>query len=366
MTWLISFIAKVCVFVIVSAGPGHADVQGAGWRDWLIRIFSSGSDSEPDAALKRLGGSRLVLKLDPDVLRREVLDQLQQDVRALLREGRVPYQGLAVQGGSVELRIVREGDRQPVAGKLAQLWTPAGASGGSVDVQDLGDGLIRLTPTESAFVDRLQASRQRSIHIIAKRLEAFGVVAPVVRPAGPDRIVALAPGITDPELVRAMLYKQASLTFRLVDTSMTPDEALERGPPPGSEILHERNGKMPYLVAKQDAMRGGAIIEASPGYDERTREPIVHFRFDAAGTRRFAQVTQENVGRPFAVVLDGDVISAPIIREPILKGSGQVSGSFTLEEANALAVLLSTGILPASVTIIDQQVVEPATKSGQR
>ena len=140
---------------------------------------------------------------------------------------------------------------------------------------------------------------------------------------------------------------------------------MERGPPPGFEVLYERKDKVPHLVSKQDAMRGGTIIDAAPGFDERTLEPIVHFRFDAAGTRRFAQVTQENVGRPFAVVLDSDIISVPIIREPILKGSGQVSGGFTVEEANTLAVLLSSGILPGMLTIIDRQVVEPETKPGR-
>jgi preprotein translocase subunit SecD len=385
---LLAFIAKAWIVVVVAISgpadgsvarvpanadegrPAHADAThsapGAGWRDWLNRIFSSGANSEPDAALKRLGGSRLLLQLDADALRREALEQLQQDVRKLLREERIPYQGLAMQDGSVDVRIVRESDRERAGGKLAQLAAPTGSGEGGVDVRDAGEGLLRLTPTQAAFASHLREQRQRSIDIIGKRLEAFGVVAAAARPHGPDRILVLVPGIRDPEQVRAMLYKTASLTFRLIDTSMTPEQALERGAPVGSEILYERKSRLPHLVIKHDPMRGGAIVQAMPGFDQRTNEPIVTFRFDAAGTRRFAQVTQENVGRPFAVVLDGEVVSAPIIREPILGGSGQVSGNFTLAEANTLAILLSSGTPPASVMIIDQQVVEPEPKAGQR
>ena len=159
--------------------------------------------------------------------------QLQQDVRGLLRDERIAYQGLGVQDGSVEVRIVRKSDREPAAGKLAQTAVPAGSGGGSVDIQDLGEGLIKLTPTQAAFADHLRASRQQSIDIITRRLEAFGVVAPAVRPDGADRIVALLPGVKDPERERWMLYKTATLTFRQVDTSMTRRAGGGARPAPG-------------------------------------------------------------------------------------------------------------------------------------
>ena len=347
MSWLLSFIANVCVLVAVSTGICPPGSNGE-------------REAQSEAALKRLGGTRLVLKLEPDAVRREVVAELQQDVVRLLREGHIPFQGLAVQDDGVEVRIVRAGDREPAAGRLA------GSAGGKVDIRDLGEGLVRLMPTQAAFAEGLRASREQAVETLVRRLEALGVVAPGVRPDGADRIVALLPGVTDPERVHWLLYKTASLTFHLVDTSMTAEEALRRGVPPGSEVLYDRKDKSPYLVSRQDAMRGGTIIHAAPGFDERTREPVVTFRFDAAGARRFAQVTQENIGRPFAVVLDNEVVAAPIIREPILKGSVQVSGSFTLEEANTLAVLLSRGVPPALLTIVDRQVLEPETKVGQK
>ena len=119
------------------------------------------------------------------------------------------------------------------------------------------------------------------------------------------------------------------------------------------------------MILKRVVMEGGEIVEASPGFDQVTRQPIVLFRFSANGTRRFAEITQENIGRPFAIVLDNDVLSIPIIREPILGGSGQISGNFTLEDANTIAMLLRSGTLPGRLIVIEQQNVEPAGTAGK-
>jgi preprotein translocase subunit SecD len=121
----------------------------------------------------------------------------------------------------------------------------------------------------------------------------------------------------------------------------------------------EKGGRTPYLIEKRVLVSGGDLTDAQPGFDQRTSEPIVQFRFNSSGARKFAQATQENVGRPFAIVLDNEVISAPVIREPILQGSGQISGSFTVQGANDLSVLLRAGALPAKLTIIEERTVGP-------
>ena len=133
----------------------------------------------------------------------------------------------------------------------------------------------------------------------------------------------------------------------MVDRTMPIDQALQGRPPPDSEILYgpEKEGRTPYLIEKRVLVAGGDLTDAQPGFDQRTTEPIVQFRFNSSGARKFAQATQENVGRPFAIVLDNEVISAPVIREPILQGSGQISGSFTVQGANDLSVLLRAGAL---------------------
>jgi preprotein translocase subunit SecD len=168
------------------------------------------------------------------------------------------------------------------------------------------------------------------------------------------------PGLQDPTRLKELLGKTAKLDFRMVDVSIPAEQAAQGRVPPDSEILYgTTQPKIPYLVEKRILVSGGDLTDAQPGFDQRTSEPIVSFRFNTSGARKFAQVTQENVGKPFAIVLDNQVISAPVIREPILGGSGQISGSFTVESANDLAILLRAGALPAPLTIIEERTVGP-------
>lgn len=168
------------------------------------------------------------------------------------------------------------------------------------------------------------------------------------------------PGLQDPTRLKELLGKTAKLDFRMVDVSIPAEQALQGRVPPDSEILYSATApKTPNLVEKRVLVSGGDLTDAQPGFDQRTNEPIVSFQFNTSGARKFAQVTQENVGRPFAIILDNQVISAPVIREPILGGSGQISGSFTVESANDLAILLRAGALPAPLTIIEERTVGP-------
>jgi preprotein translocase subunit SecD len=191
----------------------------------------------------------------------------------------------------------------------------------------------------------------------------MGTVEPLIQREGIDRILVQVPGLQDPTRLKELLGKTAKLTFRLVDTSMTAEQALQTRPPPDSEILYsqEKPGqpKVPYLIEKSVLVSGDDLVDAQATFSQRTSEPIVTFRFNSNGARKFATVTQANVGRPFAIVLDNEVISAPVIREPITGGSGEISGSFTVESANDLALLLRAGALPAKLTIIEERTVGP-------
>jgi len=182
----------------------------------------------------------------------------------------------------------------------------------------------------------------------------------LIQRQGTDRILVQVPGLQDPTRLKELLGKTAKLDFRMVDVSMPAEQAAQGRAPPDDEILYSTTQpKTPYLVEKRILVSGGDLTDAQPGFDQRTSEPIVSFRFNTSGARKFAQVTQENVGKPFAIVLDNQVISAPVIREPILGGSGQISGSFTVESANDLAILLRAGALPAPLTIIEERTVGP-------
>jgi preprotein translocase subunit SecD len=310
------------------------------------------------------GGSHILLEVDTDDVRKQKVTALLDDVRKLLRQERVGLTRAPVaRGDTVEVSI-READLQRGLAKLRELATPLGgilsATGQrSIDIENVGGGLVRLTVTEPAVLERTRQVVDQSIEIIGRRVNGLGLVEPSIQRQGTDRILVQVPGLGDPQQLLEVIGKTAKLTFRLVDTTMTPEQALQGRPPPDAEIVYgsEKEGRIPYLLEKRIIVSGEELTDAQPGFDQRTSEPIVSFRFNTAGARKFAQVTQENVGRLFAIVLDDQVISAPVIREPILGGSGQISGNFTVESANNLAILLRAGALPAKLTPIEQRVV---------
>jgi preprotein translocase subunit SecD len=314
--------------------------------------------------LEMQGGSRLVFKVDSDALREAMVTDLRDDVVRIVREERIPFGGLAMRDGGVEFKVADAGNRQKLSSKLASSTATASSGGGKIDIADSGDGLMRLTPTGQGFAERLHGLVGESIDLIEQDLRDNGVKPADVQPDGPDRILVLLPGVTDPGPVVAAIARKARIAFRLVDASMDAAQAQQSSPPAGSEVLHDFKTKAPYLVVKDVAVDGDDISEAAPGFGQ-SQQPIVSFRFNARGTRRFAHVTADNIGRPFAIVIDDQVVSVPVIREPITGGSGQISGNFTLEDANRIAMLLRSGTLPGRLTVVDQQVLQPADHAGK-
>jgi preprotein translocase subunit SecD len=277
-------------------------------------------------------------------------------VRKLLREARVPYASLEVRDGGVEVR-----PREPshVQRAMEALATTAGPAHDAVDIRDAGDGLIRLVPADRAIAERLNGPLDQVIEIIRRRLDGSGVVSASVQRTAPDRILVIAPGLRDPAHAVQLIQETAHLKFRLVDMSMTASDAMRSGAPASSEVLFGFKTKEPYLIYKESTLGGRDIIDATAGFDQNGR-PNVDFRFSARGARVFGQLTQENVGRPFAIVLNREVLSAPVIQTPILGGMGQITGNFTVEDANRLALLLRAGALPVKLIVIEQTTVPPA------
>src|ERR1700736_4292238 len=343
----------ICLFAVPNFFPERV-VQR--WPAWAQRHIVLGLDLQ--------GGSHLLLEVDSNAVRKEKVQALLDDMRRVLREARIGYTGLVARGDSVEVRIREGGDPQVALAKLRELSQPIGGAlgGGSqrtVDIADVGGGLIRLTLTQAAITDRIRQSVDQSIQIVERRVNELGTVEPTIQREGVDRILVQVPGLQDPTRLKDLLGQTAKLTFQLVNVSINPEQALAGQVPPDHELLYEQktNPPRPVVVEKRIMVSGEELTDAQPGFDQRSGEPIVSFRFNSNGARRFAQVTQENVGRPFAIVLDEEVISAPVIREPILGGAGQISGNFTVESANNLAILLRAGALPAKLTVIEQRVV---------
>ena len=326
------------------------------WPVWAQRHLVLGLDLQ--------GGSHILLEVDSNSVKKDKLDQVRDDVRRTLRDAKIGYTGLAAKTDSVEVRV-KDTDIATALTKLRELSQPLGGLVGSsgqrsLEVSDAGGGLIRLTVPQAAITERIRQSVEQSIQIVERRVNELGTVEPLIQRQGVDRILVQVPGLQDPTRLKELLGKTAKLDFRMVDPTVPPDQAQQGRVPADSEILMSSTApKVPYVIKKQVLVSGGDLTDAQPGFDQRSNEPIVSFRFNTSGARKFAQATTENVGQPFAIVLDNEVISAPVIREPITGGSGQISGSFTVQAANDLSILLRAGALPAPLTIIEERTVGP-------
>jgi protein-export membrane protein SecD len=311
------------------------------------------------------GGSHLLLEVDQNAVIKEQVETLRDDVRRTLRDAKVGYTNLGLQGRSISLNLRDQADRQRALDLLRPLGNPtnaslfSGAADRTVDVATAEDGRITLALTDAGIRDRLSRVLDRSIEIVRKRVDELGTTEPLIQRQGSDRILVQLPGLQDPSRFKDILGKTAKLEFRLVDPSVSPEQAMQTRPPPDSDVLPSQDGRGHYVVEKRSIVNGEDLTDAQASFDQQTREPVVSFRFNTRGAQQFGRVTQENVNRPFAIVLDNKVISAPVIREPILGGSGQISGNFTTTEANDLALLLRSGALPAPLTVVEERTVGP-------
>jgi preprotein translocase subunit SecD len=356
--WKALGIILIAVVVCLCAVPNFfPEAKVKTWPVWAQRHLVLGLDLQ--------GGSYLLLEVDSNYVKREKFDQIRDDARRTLRDAKIGYTGLAVRNDSVEVRISKDTDAPNALTKLRELSQPLGGLLGSsgqrsLEVSDAGGGVIRLTVPQAAITDRIRQTIEQSIQIVERRVNELGTVEPLIQRQGTDRILVQVPGLQDPTQLKTILGKTAKMEFRMVDTTVSPDQAQQGKVPPDSELLMSSTApKVPYVIKKQILVSGGDLTDAQPGFDQRSGEPIVSFRFNTSGSRKFAQATSENVGQPFAIVLDNEVISAPVIREPITGGAGQISGSFTVQAANDLAILLRAGALPAPLTIIEERTVGP-------
>lgn len=303
------------------------------------------------------GGSHVMLEVDKTDIINTQVKNLRDDVRRILREEKVGITGgIGATTRGVQLRVADAADREKVLPRLRQLRNSFSARlvGGPspLDVEDAGDGLIRITVTDVGVTDRMRRAVEQSIEVIRRRVDALGTREPSIQREGDDRIIVQVPGLQDPEQLKTILGQTAKLEFRLVaDPGQNPGE---------TEELEQQDGSGKLAIEKQVMVQGEDLTDAQPGFDQqRNGEPVVNFRFNIRGAQRFGDVTSKNVGRLFAIVLDNKVISAPRILTPIMGGSGQISGRFTVEEANNLSILLRAGALPAKLNIVEERTVGP-------
>ena len=310
------------------------------------------------------GGIHLVLGVDVDKALEAQVDRAGDTARAELEK-----RGIGV------TRVERRGTTELVL-QLAspQSWDAAGKtideSLGIFDRKEADQAAGRLVlavkPREAANIREL-AVRQ-GLETIRNRVDQFGVAEPSIQQQGANRILVQLPGVQDPGRAKALIGKTALLEFKLVDERAEPEAALRTGPPPGTEILYQRRvdkqtreeRKVPFLVQKKAAITGRDVTTARVSIDQNTSEPYVSVDFNASGARAFSELTDANVGKRLAIVLDGNVHSAPQIRERIPSGRAQITGGFTTEEATDLAIVLRAGALPAPVQVLEERTVGPS------
>lgn len=309
------------------------------------------------------GGSYFLLEIDKNAVVKEQVASLRSQARQILNDNKIRSQA-ALQGRGILVTLPNPADTEKAVQLLQVLGNPAdgnlfGTGNRTATVTSTIPGQVGVALTDEGLRDRMTRIVQRSVEIVGNRVNQTGVVEPIIQRQGEDRIVVQLPGLDDPDRFKNLLGQTAKLEFRLVDLSMPVDQAMRSRPPVGSTVLPSSDGGQNYLIEDQVMVAGDELTDAQASFDQNTREPVVSFRFNTNGARQFGRVTSENVNKPFAIVLDSKVLSAPVIREPITGGSGQISGSFTTQQAQDLALLLRSGALPAPMTVIQEQTVGP-------
>ncbi|MEM0906601.1 MAG: protein translocase subunit SecD [Pseudomonadota bacterium] len=316
------------------------------------------------------GGAYLLYEVDRQDYIEKRLRSLTAEVRQALRsEPRIGYTGLGVVDGGVQVRIRDANQLNEARERLAQLTNPLGQTffgGEATEEFGLSEGsnnTLRLDFTSEGLSERIRSIVDQSIEVVRRRIDELGTTEPNIQREGEDRILVEAPG-GNPEQLKGLVGTTAQLTFHLVETSISGEEAMRTRPPAGTMVLltsedDELEPLRPYVVEESPLLTGEDLVDAQPAFEQQTNQPVVTFRLTTSGGRRFGEVTTQNVNRPFAIVLDDEIISAPVIREPITGGSGQISGSFTVQAANDLAILLRAGALPAALTLVEERTVGP-------
>lgn len=348
-TWKKWATVLLCVFSVLYAAPNLlprsvSEELSAAAPSWLpVHPVNLGLDLQ--------GGSYILLKVDMAAATKDRMSGLLDVVRQELQQRRIGYVGLEVQDKSISFTLrdpANAGDMREVSRKVdAQL---------SSDVKD--GTAVTFSFSDVVMQKFTHDTLQKSIEIVRRRIDQTGTREPLIQSTGEDRILLQLPGVSDPGQIKRLLGQTAKLTFHLVDESATMAGGFQ-APPGYISVPDNRDANRHYVIRRQPSLAGDTLLDAQASVTQQTGQPAVHFRFNTSGARRFGDITRENVGHMFAIMLDGKVITAPQIREPITGGQGQIDGNFTVEEATELAMLLRAGALPAPLTVIEERTVGP-------
>lgn len=334
--------------------------------DWQKTMENTIGARPMTLGLDLQGGSNIVMEIDAADYKGQLLEQLSSDIRGSLREAKIGYKGITKLESGVLVRLSNMADLDKAKLALTALQQPLGggllATGVALNLYDLniqGDQLA-FAFSQQGLEAKTSAAVTETIRILSNRLNAMGTTEITIQQQGKDRIAIQLPGVQDPDEAIRLLGRTAKLTFQLLCEDQPTSE--NQNPPPECKALPLKDTPAQMLwvqTSSRATVDGADLTDAQPGFDQNN-QPVVTFKFNQKGSLRFGKLTAENVGKPFAIILDAVVVSYPNINEPILGGSGQISGNFTTQETSDLSIVLRSGALPAKLIMVEQRTVGPS------
>ena len=353
--WKIWSISLVILVGILFAVPSliAGSVLSERYPSWM-------PSARINLGLDLAGGSQLLLEADTADAAKQRLQAMEDQVSTELRRSpRVEIGEISTAGGRLTF-IVRDPTMVDTAvERLRAITQPIGLTGSrDWDVQVVDSTRIILTPTQGGSQRAMRDAMSVARDVVRRRIDPQGTKEITVINQGTNRILVEVPGVENPEALKRLIGQTARLEFKLVDLTADPNQVQQGRAPAGSQVLPMAEGGGFIAVKRRVMVSGDQLVSARQEFDQ-DGQAVVSIRFNTSGARRFGRVTQENVGKPFAIILDDKVLSAPNINEPILGGAAQISGSFTVETANELAVSLASGKLPVKLNVIEERSIGP-------
>jgi preprotein translocase subunit SecD len=352
--WRIILVGLITVLGLVFAAPNFVPQR---IRDTLPDFMGT-----INLGLDLQGGSQLLLEVDVSELKKQQLENIADQMASALREAdpQIRYTGRGVVAEAARVRLVDPSQFERARVALNPL---ARSTTGGDDILTFApgvDGLIEARMAESYVRELSRQAARQSVEVIRRRIDPEGVSEVTIVPQGDRRIVVQAPGVSDPEQLKSRIGQTALMTFHMV-REVDPQEAAQGRLPPGAMLVqpYPTIGDSSEIVERRPRFTGERLTRANPSTDPQTSEFVLAFALDSEGSRIFCRITRENTGKRFAILLDNQVLTAPRINEPICGGSGQISGNFTAQTANELAVMLKAGALPAPLSVIEERTVGP-------
>ncbi|MDZ4308724.1 protein translocase subunit SecD [Allopontixanthobacter sp.] len=349
--WSITLIAIACAL------PSIFSIGNLRWPDVL-------PEPTVNLGLDLAGGSHILLEADPAQVAEQRLENMEESVRSLMRqaEPRIRIGDVSTSGNQLGFMVESAADVDRARELLLPLVNGTGLTR-EWNLSVVDETRFTLEPTSDGISNAVTDAMDSATEVVRKRIDSLGTREPTIIRQGDNRIVVQVPGLQDPEQLKALLGQTAKLEFKLVDLTALPSDVEQGIAPPGSQIFPYAEGSdfagSSIAVRRLGGIKGDSLTNAQQSVDPQTNEAVVTITFDQQGGAKFAKLTTENVNKPFAIILDGKVLSAPNINEPIRGGTAQISGNFTTESANALAISLRSGALPVDLTVVEERTVGP-------